>query len=253
MTPSPRRRYSSGCLSAVVDGLRQRIVSGDYRAGDRLPTEPQLQIDWGVSRSVIREAMKILASQGLVRVEQGRGSFVNEVDHGPLRRQLEIALLRSESETGQKPGMDDWDALLDLRSVLEVGAASRAAQHATPEEIDDMQAAIDAMKRHPGDAAACSQDDFNFHLALARATRNPLWPAIVGSLHGLLSKYLALAHHGAQNGLITVNEHQGVLDALRSRDATAATQAMTLHINTSRRDLSTARATKAAVSPAARS
>jgi len=76
----------------VTQGLLQRLVDGTYLPGQRLPTENQMQVEWGVSRSVVREAMKILTSQGLVRIEPGRGSFVNEITHSSLETQLDLTL-----------------------------------------------------------------------------------------------------------------------------------------------------------------
>ncbi len=75
--------------------MTRRIASGDYAAGERLPTESELQKEWRVSRSVVREAMKILASQGLVSIQQGGGTFVNEANHDALQNHLEMTLKRA--------------------------------------------------------------------------------------------------------------------------------------------------------------
>lgn len=229
-----------GPLELVVDGTRQKILAGTYRAGERLPTEPNLQQEWGVSRSVIREAMKILASQGLVRVEQGRGTFVNEANHTSLREQLEFALLRQTAGKEGAPS-DDWDALLDLRFVLEVGAAQRAAHAASSEELELMRLSIENMRRHPGDAHACGRDDFEFHRNLALATRNPLWPAITGGLHDLLQRYMEISHHGAATGLSTADEHEAIWQAIVEGNGEGAAEAMRVHLQSSVRDLAIVR------------
>jgi DNA-binding FadR family transcriptional regulator len=229
----------------VVDGTRQKILAGTYRAGQKLPTEPQLQEEWGVSRSVIREAMKILTSQGLVRVEQGRGSFVNEANHASLRQQLEFALLRQtagkKGASSEASELDDWDALLDLRFVLEIGAAQRAAHAASSEELETMRHTIENLRRHPADAIACGRDDFEFHSTLSVATRNPLWPAITGGLHDLLQRYLEISHHGEETGLSTANEHEAIWQAIRDGQGEAAGEAMRHHLQSSVRDLALAR------------
>jgi GntR family transcriptional repressor for pyruvate dehydrogenase complex len=185
--------------------------------------------------------MKILASQGLVRVEQGRGTFVNEAGHAPLRQQLELALLRNGHREESTSG-DTWDALLDLRFVLELGSAERAAQHISPEELDRMIAANESMRSHPGDAPACSADDYEFHYTLAQATRNPLWPVILGSLHDLLRQYFELSHHGEENGLNTVREHEIILRALAAGNSQEAAAAMRHHLESGVQDLAAARA-----------
>lgn len=234
------QRLSNGCLDGVVRGVQGRILAGDYAIESRLPTEAQLQVEWSVSRSVVREAMKILASQGLVRIEQGRGTFVSAPDSQPLRQQLEWTLRRvAPGESQAVP--DEWDALLDVRLVLEVGAAERAALNAQRAEIEAMASAIAQMREHPGDAAACGEDDLQFHAALAAATHNPLYPALLGSLNDLLRRYLELSHHGIENALGTARQHEAILEAVRQTDAPRAAQAMWLHLQASETDLKLAR------------
>lgn len=234
------QRLSNGCLDVVVRGVQGRILSGDYAIESRLPTEAQLQIEWGVSRSVVREAMKMLASQGLVRIEQGRGTFVSAPDSQPLRQQLEWTLQRAVFDTSRAVP-DEWDALLDVRLVLEVGAAQRAAQRAGEVEMEAMALAIAQMRRHPSNAVACGADDLNFHAALAQATHNPLYPALLGSLNDLLRRYFELSHHGKENALRTARQHETILGAVRKGDATRAAKAMKLHLQASETDLGLAR------------
>lgn len=236
------QRLSNSCLDTVVNGIQGRILAGQYVVDSRLPTEAQLQSEWGVSRSVVREAMKMLASQGLVRIEQGRGSFVNAPDSQPLRQQLEWTLQRGATGAG----LDQWDALLDVRLVLEVGAAERAAMRvaasgAQAEQMEAMERSIAQMCQHPDDAVACGEDDLEFHAALARATNNPLYPALLGSLNDLLRRYLELSHHGRENALRTAGQHQAIVDEVRKGDATGAAQAMRLHLQASETDLELAR------------
>ncbi len=174
------RRVVSHPLEEVVEGMQSRILARFYPVDSRLPSEAELQQEWGVSRSVVREAMKMLASKGLVRIEQGRGTFVNLTDTAPLRQQLEWVLLRDGfAPIDQRAGesLDQWDALLDVRTVLEVAVAERAAQHIQDvATLTAMREAIAAMRIHADDGVACSEDDLGFHVALARATYNPLYP-----------------------------------------------------------------------------
>src|SRR5687767_11203176 len=119
---------SNNRVEPVAQGVARRILDGEYSPGQQLPTESELQTAWGVSRSVVREAMKMLASQGLVRIEQGRGTFVSDASETPLRAQLELTLRRStphHSSGAETP--EDWAHLLDVRRVLEVAVAERAA------------------------------------------------------------------------------------------------------------------------------
>ncbi len=247
------KRSNTVCMDIVLESTRQRIIAGEYRLREQLPAEPELQAEWGVSRSVVREAMKVLASQGLVRIEQGRGTFVNEIDSGPIRQQLEWTLLRSALERKDEAALDEWEALLDIRFVLEVSAAERAARHASAADLAAMQSAIAAMRERPEDAEACSEADYDFHLALAQATRNPLWPAILGSLHGLLRRYLELGHHGPDNALQTASEHEDIFNAVREGQGEDSGEAMRHHLQTSSQDLATARRKRGLLFPSSAS
>ncbi len=233
----PRRRLPDQ-VDTIVEGIRSQIIAGEFERGARLPTETQLQLQWAVSRPVVREAMKILSSQGLVRIEQGRGTFVAQNDVTPLRQQLEWALLRDENS---RDSPDQWDALLDVRSALEVRAAERAAEQQAQAQWQEMAHSIAQMRLHPANAQACGEDDLRFHLALAEATCNPLYPALIGSLHGLLLRYLKLSHHGRDNALRTARQHETILDAVRAGNAEAAGTAMRVHLDATQADLDLAR------------
>lgn len=238
MTASPAlRRRAPDQVEFVLREVRSRILSGDYKRGEKLPTEAQLQQQWSVSRPVVREAMKVLASQGLVRIEQGRGTFVAENDTTALRQQLEWALMRDDVSGAP----DQWDALLDVRFALEVRAAENAAGQGAQDDWIQMAASIDAMRGHPANAVSCGEDDLKFHTALARATHNPLYPMLIGSLHGLLGRYLKLSHHGRENALETARQHQEILDAVRAGQSERAAAAMRAHLQATQHDLELAR------------
>jgi GntR family transcriptional repressor for pyruvate dehydrogenase complex len=228
-------------LEPIVARITEGILNGQYAVGERLPSEAQLQEEWGVSRSVVREAMKVLSSRGLVRIEQGRGTFVCAADAALMQEHLSMALRNtSMSKTGGS-GKDDYDHLLDVRRVMEVAVAERAAQFASKDDLRDMEAAIAAMRERPDDTISCANADLLFHSILARSAANPLWPAILGSLNDLLRRLLQIAYHGRENALSTASEHQAILEAVRARDAEAASKAMRAHLETSGKDLLTAR------------
>jgi GntR family transcriptional repressor for pyruvate dehydrogenase complex len=226
-------------LEPIVNDVTQRILDGKYAEGERLPTEARLQEQYGVSRSVIREAMKVLSSRGLVRIEQGRGTFVCEAEVAPMLEQMSMVLRRDDGQ--RRNSRDDLDYLQEVRSVLEVAVAERAAQNANDEDLRDLASAIAAMRARPADVEACTRADLLFHRTLTRAAGNPLWPAILGSLNDLLKRLVQVGHHGRANALQTANEHQKILDAISQRDATSAASAMRAHLDSSGKDLLKAR------------
>lgn len=232
-------------LENLTHELAQRIVDGEYSAGARLPTETQLQKHWSVSRSVVREAMKVLASQGLVRIEQGRGTFVTDTDHAALKEQIAFALRRADKSgrtLGSRPTarvdpLGQWSELLDVRRVLEVEVAERAARHASTSDIEAMQAAIDVLKNQPNEPEGYIDADIAFHRALAQATQNPLWPALLNSLNDLLRRYREAGFVGRDGVLFAARQHQKILDAVKAKDAAAAREAMQTHLKKSEQDL----------------
>lgn len=226
-------------LENLTRDLTARIMSGEYSPGQRLPTETQLQEKWGVSRSVVREAMKVLESQGLVRIEQGRGTFVSDSDSAPLTTQITLALRRPRA--GSTPGagesVGEWAALLDVRRVLEVAVAERAAQQAGESDFAAMQSAIEEMCARPAQPAGYVDADIAFHRALAFATGNPLWGALLDSLNDLLRRYREASFRGRDSALTAARQHQEILDAIRSGDANASAAAMRAHLQRSEQDL----------------
>lgn len=223
-------------LEILTQELTTLIVSGEYSPGERLPTESQLQERWGVSRSVVREAMKVLASQGLVRIEQGRGTFVSDSDTASLTTQISLALRRPRGQAAL-PAAGEWAALLDVRRVLEVAVAERAASAAGEADIAAMQAAIDEMRERPAHPAGYVDADIAFHHALAAATGNPLWSALLDSLNDLLRRYREASFRGRESALRAARQHQKILDAVKNHDVAGAAAAMRLHLRRSEQDL----------------
>ncbi len=219
-----RRGPQRGNLAqGVIEALRQRIRSGEVRPGDKLPTEPQLTAEFGVSRTVIREAIAGLKADGLVEPRQGAGVFVLEPPlPGGLRLHEGSAhLLSSIIET------------LELRSAVEIEAAGLAAERASPAQgarIRECFAEIDAViaRGEPSDRA-----DFAFHCAIAEATNNPLFPEFLGFLGRRTIPRSQLAEVGElpEGYLAQIQqEHRAIADAILRGDPSAARSAMRVHL-----------------------
>jgi Transcriptional regulators len=178
----------------------------------------------------------VLASQGLVRIEQGRGTFVSDSDTTSLSTQLSLALRRPRG-AAFLPAAEEWATLLDVRRVLEVAVAERAALGAGAAEIAAMQAAIDEMRERPAQPAGYVDADLAFHRALAAATGNPLWSALLDSLNDLLRRYREASFRGRESALRAVRQHQKILDAVKNQDASGAAAAMRQHLRYSEQDL----------------
>jgi DNA-binding FadR family transcriptional regulator len=226
----------------VVDALSARIAAGALKPNERVPTEPALMQEFGVSRSVVREAISRLQAAGLLRTQQGVGSFVlaPKVD-SPLLPRTPAAELKMQQKL----------AMLELRLSLEPEAAALAAQRRSPEQLVAMERALKDfdVQRQTGEATA--EADFRFHELLAQATGNEYFVHVLHSLSSATIPRPAAQSAPARRGRpparfgepspelrsgkdITAREHHAVLEAIRRGDAAAARAAMFLHLNNSR-------------------
>ncbi|HPG71585.1 MAG TPA: FCD domain-containing protein [Syntrophales bacterium] len=207
-------------MGAVLDS---RIRSGAFAPGERLPTEARLSEEFDVSRTVVREAIARLKAEGLVESRQGAGAFV--------ARRLGAGIFR------MGPGLAEADGALDifeLRLIVEVAAAERAALRRTPEQLEAMGSALARMDMalDRGEDGATADDDF--HCAIAAASGNPLIGRFVAfvSQEFSASRAPTWSAEGVSRGLAGAaqDEHRAVFDAIAAGEAEAARQAAQRHL-----------------------
>jgi len=168
---SPRRRPRSLALD-VVDALGDRMRGGTLAPGDKLPTESEIMGEFGVSRTVVREALSKLQASGLVQTRHGVGTFVlGSSSATPFRINAE-----------QLETLNDVIAVLELRMGLEVEAAGLAAQRRTEQNLEAMREALAAFSSALDAGRDAIGADYQFHLEIARATRNQHFVAMMGAL-----------------------------------------------------------------------
>lgn len=212
---------------AVFDDLLDRIIDGTFPPGTALPPENDLAVSMDVSRLTVREALKQLQAQHMVQIRRGLGTYVN-----PAAQWTDLqAILRHASTAADSP--DVSLRLLEIRRMVETGAAELAALHATAEDLDRMAAAnADLRAAHEAkDLDAVTAADIAFHEAVFRASANPFLPVILGPLSQLLytmRRETSSFHEVQQHALA---HHTLVLDAIRTRNPEVARQAMQAHIN----------------------
>lgn len=209
--------------------IERRILNGELRSGDRLPTERELAEQFGASRTAVREAMKSLAQRGLVDMKPGRGMMV--IDDTSRAMQESIGLMLKVGQAGLS------DNLVEVRGILEPEIAALAALRASAEHIAAMQEAVEIMDASLQDADAYIHADNSFHQALARGTQNVLILALVDSIVSLLSeqrKQIFAVPGGPERGQF---HHKAILDAVKRQDAQAAREAMRAHLEQVRADV----------------
>ncbi len=222
----------------VADYVEELIIEGKLHAGDQLPPERELTKKLGVARGVVREAIKVLGARGLVTVEPGRGTFVAELGTDAISGHLDRFF---------RLGKQSHANLNELRRVLEVEIASLAAQRAEGQELVEMGEAIEAMERHITNPEAYIAADMAFHDALARATRNTMFPLLMNVVTDLLreSRRLIFQVPGApERGQ---GWHRRIYQAIANHDARAAREAMRQHMQQVSEDAETGRRALAVV------
>lgn len=218
----------------VVELLEAKIIKGDFRIGDRLPTEHELASMYQVSRTVIREAMKALREKGWIDARAGRGTFVVDNVSRGVNSSFGV-VMRMNPEDG-------WEHLIDVREMLEPEIAAMAAVRADANQIAVLQAAAarmdSALAREPSNIEDFLDGDFAFHMTLAESTRNPLVLMIVNPVVKLmreLQKYHLSKVEGG--GVRSQHHHRLILDAIIRHDAETARLHMREHIRQVREDV----------------
>src|SRR5258708_5116468 len=215
----------------VAVQIEQRILDGELRSGDRLPTERELAEQFQVSRTAVREALKILAQKGLVDMRPGRGTIVIDGSQEAMQHSIGLVMKLKLGEVGGS------DNLMEVREILEVEIAALAAARATESEIAVLRAEVETMDVNLNDADAFIAADNRFHEALAHATQNTLIFILVNSIVNLLSeqrKQIFDVEGGPQRGQI---HHKRILESVIRRDPQAARDTMRSHLRQVREDV----------------
>lgn len=213
--------------SSLVDAVSRRIISlARDHSTDRLPTERDMSAQFGVSRSVVREAAKRLELQGLLEIRQGSGMKVVDKLHKPLSSAVHMLVPDEKQRLVQ---------LTEVRFALEPENARLAAERATASELKQLKAAHERLKNCQ-DFETQVLADMEFHCLIAEASGNKIGSLLMQSLSDLLQTSLS---HGYR--LVTkdqaVADHGKILDAILARNATAAATAMKNHLLHARDDL----------------
>jgi GntR family transcriptional regulator, transcriptional repressor for pyruvate dehydrogenase complex len=226
--PAPRadRAATVPAYSTVAAKLRRRILSGELPTGARLPSEPELSAEFGVGRSTVREALKVLASQNLVTTTRGvtGGSFVAVPTVSDISAHLETGVgLMAAVETVTV------DQLMEVRQMLEVPTAGVAAYRRSEAHLDQLRAALfDPSEAMGPETYARNQE---FHLVLLRAADNPLLEVITAPVFRVLSS--RFGRDRAPDGFweCVDADHRAVLRVVEAGDSLAAMTAMRRHLD----------------------
>jgi len=195
--------------------LRALILSGELIPGEKLPSEQGLAERFGVSRNVIREALRRLNEQGLAEVRHGAGIFVQAPDQ-------DTVVSAFARYVHLNYGKEQVASIYEARTLLEPQIAALAAERATPADIAALEESYKRMQSNFGEPKAWSRADLDFHLAMAVATHNPILPLLLRSLTETLREMFEEAWNQEEGRQAGLEYHGRVLRDVKTHDAVAA-------------------------------
>jgi GntR family transcriptional repressor for pyruvate dehydrogenase complex len=225
-TPAPARRNLAG---TVVDDLTARIGKGELKPGDKLPTESEIMVTYGVSRAVVREAITHLQAARLAETRHGIGTFVLEA---PPPASLAI-------DPRSVVTFQDVLQILELRVSLETEVASLAATRRNGAQLAAIRAVLDTLQACREQRADTAAADADFHLAIAQAAGNLHFHEILHHLgkHIIPRSRISLAALTQEDLRRVSQEHEDIYDAISRQDPETARAAMRSHLSNSRERL----------------
>jgi GntR family transcriptional repressor for pyruvate dehydrogenase complex len=212
----------------VVDKVLELISSGAWKPGYRLPPERELSESFGVSRTVVREAVKALEARGILESTTGSGVSVRQADFNMVSQSLKTYM--------QLANRDDFEIRLnEVRRVLEVEMVALAAGRITPEQRTQLRQICRQMRDGKNTAKQMAELDFRLHVTLAESTQNDLFKVLLAPLISQLREQIILTWEDFPRPVEDVfDQHEAIVAAVETGDAEAARQAMTKHLIYSR-------------------
>lgn len=225
MTPSPKtslKRHPS-LSQQVVDDLRQRIVNARLRPGVPLPSERELCEHYDVSRTVIREAVKVLEAKGIVRAVPGSGLIVAEPDLADVAESVRLFLRQGTSLR--------YDQLHEVRLSIETAVAGISAEIANEDQITRLYKLCDDLEAAEGDLIEASKIDYDFHRKIAELAGNELFLMLFDVLSsGLMETRIATFAMDGARFEIVAKAHRKIVEGIESGDRQQAIDAMIEHL-----------------------
>lgn len=209
----------------VIDQIKEMIILGKLKKGDKLPSERELVEQLKVSRTSIREAFRALEIIGLLECRQGEGNFIKENFENTFFEPLSIIFMLQKSNPKD---------IIEIRKIIEVGAASLAAQRITEEEIKELGELIYKIKNSSDENLNVDLDKI-FHYKVAQASKNFILLNIINSCSSLINTIIKDARKkilmNEENKYELINQHEQIYNALKEGNSLKASKFMEEHID----------------------
>jgi GntR family transcriptional regulator, transcriptional repressor for pyruvate dehydrogenase complex len=208
----------------VQEQIEQAIKEGKLPKGEKLPTEMELCGTFGVSRTVMREALRGLSAKGLISIEKGRGMFVKEISASSVTDPMHLYLTLNYKS-------DYAIDVVHARQAIEPPIAAMAAANRTEEELRLLRDNHQRLLDWKDDFLRLAMLDGEFHLLVSKASNNPIMPLVIEPIHKLMPKIKLAVYDVVKNAHKSAVEYHGhILDAIAEKDENAARHWMSEHL-----------------------
>ena len=212
----------------IADRIQEQILEQQLAPGTSLPTEAELMKQYGVGRSAVREAAKVLVQRGLVEVRPGKGMTVSAPLGDVVTKQLVTHLKMSRTSPAQ---------LFEVREIIDTQIARSAARNRTDEDIAYLREVLREADEVPDDPDAYMPLDLAFHQGLARATQNPFYSLVVSAIFLLIRDPSLSPLRYSSVREFTQAEHRAIVDAVEQGDEELAVKCSLVHQHRVRADM----------------
>lgn len=210
----------------VASKMEEFIKEQRYKGGDKLPNEFELATELNVGRGTIREAIKLLAARNVVIIQRGKGTFVSE-NPGLTEDPLGLSFITDKKRLSHD--------LMDVRVMIEPEIAKLAAEHATPAEVEEMEAICLVIEKLIHENKNHEEKDIQLHSAIAKASKNVVVPSLIPIIQTAISLFINLTNRSLKEE--TIETHRQIVEAIKIKDGEAAKKAMQRHLGYNKDEL----------------
>lgn len=213
----------------VIERIIELVKIGDIKPGDRLPSIRVISERMQIGQSSVREALKQLQIIGIVKTEQGKGTYIREKSGiNSLSKPMGYLL------SLQEPNILYF---MEARKIVERGSVALAAKRATKDEIEKLDQIIYKLKKTIDDPESFARENVNFHLTIAEASKNPILPIFFNSVYELFLKEQQAVARVLDIESKSIDYHIKILNAIKERNVRKAVEEMTAHLNAVEREI----------------
>lgn len=227
--PFPRVEREEVLSNRVADMLLERMRLGELQPGEELPSERELSEQIGVSRTVVREAIRSLTGKGVIEKQTGRKARIASVSHHQVVESMQLFIRGRQHVPGGMP----YSKVNEVRRMLEMTVVELAAGRATPADVQRLRRCYEQMQQADGDLAKLPQLDVKFHRLIAEMSGNELFVVMLDSIGGVLTEIRERTLGLPGRPASALGYHQRILEAIEAGDVAAARLAMDDHLTES--------------------